>query len=285
MVKNVILVTGMSGAGKTSATAIFEDLGYYCIDQFPTQLIKQFVKMLIEENDKRYENLVVSTNSQDYQTFLSYFEGREMNVRIVFLDASDEELLLRYRFTRRMHPFILEGKAATIEEAIDLERDVFKSISYRQVFRVDTTKLSTKELRSALETKFNFDEKKDFVVSFVSFGYKYGVPLDVDLMFDMRFLPNPYWEESLRKLSGDDKVVYDYVIDQDITQNYLKRLIDFLDYSFIQYKNEGKNYLMVGIGCTGGQHRSVSVANYLFDHYQELYTCHKAHRDKQGVLL
>lgn len=284
MAKNVILVTGMSGAGKTSATAIFEDLGYYCIDQLPAQLVKQFVKMLFEENDKRYENLVLSTNSQDYKTFLTYFESREMNVRIVFLDASDEELLLRYRFTRRMHPYILEGKATTIEEAIDLERDIFESISYRKVVRIDTSKLTTKELRETLESKFNFDEKDDFVISFVSFGYKHGVPLDVDLMFDMRFLPNPYWEESLRKLTGDDEAVYKYVIDKEITQNYLKELIHFLDYSFTQYKNEGKNYLMVGIGCTGGQHRSVSVVNYLYDYYRDQYACHKAHRDKKEAL-
>lgn len=280
--QNVVLVTGMSGAGKTSAIAILEDLGYHCIDQFPVQLINDLGKIITKEHNDRYQNLALATTSQDYQQFLSYFEGREMNVRVLFLDASDEKLLLRYKFTRRSHPFILSGKASTLEEAIEAERDLFEGLAYRKLTRIDTTKLSTKELREQIEHKLSIDDKDGFAISFVSFGFKYGVPLDADLMFDVRFLPNPYWEESLRALTGDDKEVYDYVMDKKETKEYCEKLIPFLDYSFKQYKKEGKNHLTVGIGCTGGQHRSVSLTNYLYEHYKKQYQCHKGHRDKKG---
>ncbi|MDF9825216.1 UPF0042 nucleotide-binding protein [Breznakia sp. PF5-3] len=280
--QNVILVTGMSGAGKTSAIAILEDMGYHCIDQFPVQLIGELGKIITNQQaEDRYQNLALATSAQDYQKFLSYFEGREMNVKVLYLDASNEKLLLRYKFTRRSHPFVLSGKANTLEEAIEAERDLFNELSYRKVIHIDTTKLTLKALRELIESKLAIDSKEGFAISFVSFGYKHGVPLDADLMFDVRFLPNPYWIESMRSLTGDDKEVYDYVMESKETKAYLKRLLTFLDYSFKQYKKEGKNHLSVGIGCTGGQHRSVALTNYLFDNYRNKYQCHKGHRDKK----
>ena len=279
--QNVILVTGMSGAGKTSAIGILEDMGYHCIDQFPVQLIDELGKIISDQHDDRYQNLALATSSQDYQKFLSYFEGREMNVKVLFLDASNEKLLLRYKFTRRSHPFVVNKTANTLEEAIEKERDLFNELSYRKVVHIDTTKLTLAALKKLIESKLSIDAKDGFAISFVSFGYKHGVPLDADLMFDIRFLPNPYWIESMRSQTGDDKDVYDYVMNSKETKAYVKKLISFLDYSFKQYKKEGKNHLTVAIGCTGGQHRSVAMANYVFDNYRNKYQCHKGHRDKK----
>lgn len=279
--QNVILVTGMSGAGKTSAIGILEDMGYHCIDQFPVQLIGELGKIISDQHDDRYQNLALATSSQDYQKFLSYFEGREMNVKVLFLDASNEKLLLRYKFTRRSHPFVVNKTANTLEEAIEKERDLFNELSYRKVIHIDTTKLTLAALKKQLESKLSIDAKDGFAISFVSFGYKHGVPLDADLMFDIRFLPNPYWIESMRSQTGDDKDVYDYVMNSKETKAYVRKLTTFLDYSFKQYKKEGKNHLTVAIGCTGGQHRSVSMVNFLFDNYRNKYQCHKGHRDKK----
>ncbi|MDQ0360512.1 RNase adapter RapZ [Breznakia pachnodae] len=279
--QNVILVTGMSGAGKTSAIGILEDMGYHCIDQFPVQLIGELGKIISDQHDDRYQNLALATSSQDYQKFLSYFEGREMNVKVLFLDASNEKLLLRYKFTRRSHPFVVNKTANTLEEAIEKERDLFNELSYRKVIHIDTTKLTLAALKKQIESKLSIDAKDGFAISFVSFGYKHGVPLDADLMFDIRFLPNPYWIESMRSQTGDDKDVYDYVMNSKETKAYVRKLTTFLDYSFKQYKKEGKNHLTVAIGCTGGQHRSVSMVNFLFDNYRNKYQCHKGHRDKK----
>lgn len=279
--QNVILVTGMSGAGKTTAIGILEDMGYHCIDQFPVQLIHELGKIIKAEHDPRYENLALATSALDYEAFLTYFESREMNVRVLFLDASDEKLLLRYKFTRRNHPFIVFNKANTLEDAIEAERDLFDQLKYRNTVRIDTTKLSQKALKDSMEAKFSISDKQMFTISFVSFGYKHGVPLDADLMFDVRFLPNPYYIEGLKELTGDDAPVYQYVMDCAETKELINRLTPFLDYAFTQYQSEGKNHLTVGIGCTGGQHRSVTLTNYLYDFYRTKYNCHKGHRDKK----
>lgn len=279
---NIIIVTGMSGAGKSTAMSYLEDLGYHCIDQFPVALIGGLCDIIRKKSDKRYENVVLAVQPQDYQYVYNYFESREINVRGLALDASNEKLLTRYKYTRRTHPLIIGGYANTLEEAIEKERDIFNDVKYSSAFKIDTTKLTAKALGEIIESHYTIGEIERFSISFVSFGYKYGLPLDADLLFDVRFLPNPYWVESLRSMSGNDKPVYDYVIEAKETKDYLIKLCDFLDYSFAQYKNEGKNHLTVGIGCTGGQHRSVSLVNYLFKYYSETYTCHKGHRDLRG---
>lgn len=279
--QNIVIVTGMSGAGKTTAIGILEDMGYHCIDQFPVQLIRELGKIIKTEHDPRYENLALATNALDYEKFLMYFENREVPVRVLYLDASDEQLLLRYKFTRRSHPFIVFNKANTLEDAIESERDMFNNLKYRNVVHIDTTKLTQKTLRESIENKFSISQKQGFSISFVSFGYKHGVPMDADLLFDVRFLPNPYYIDELKELTGDDAPVYDYVMACDETSVLIEKLTSFLDYLLPQYKNEGKNHLTVGIGCTGGQHRSVTLTNFLYDHYKDVYLCHKGHRDKK----
>ncbi len=281
MEKHIILVTGMSGAGKTTAMSFLEDIGYYCIDQFPVNLIRELLDIIRSGVDERYNNLVLSVAPADYQPVYTFFESRDVNVRGLALDAANDKLLTRYKFTRRTHPLVINGDAATLEEAIEKERDIFNNVNYGNVFKVDTTRLSARALGEILESHYTIGESERFTISFVSFGYKYGIPLDADLLFDVRFLPNPYWVEELRELTGNDQPVYDYVMKADATKRYIEVLQNFLDYSFVQYKDEGKYHLTVGIGCTGGQHRSVSITNYLYQHYQKDYVCHIGHRDKK----
>lgn len=277
---NIVLVTGMSGAGKTTTMSILEDMGYYCIDQFPVELIRELGHLIRNQNDVRYHNVALATTALDYTKFLVYFENIGMKVRVLFLDASDEKLLLRYKYTRRQHPFLVKRLANTLEEAIESEREYFNAIKERaSIYRIDTTYLSTKQLKHHMEKYLKLGEKPSFSISFVSFGYKNGVPLDSDLLFDVRFLPNPFYVEELKKLTGNDAPVYDYVMKFEQTQECIAHLESFLDYVLPQYEKEGKNHLTVGIGCTGGQHRSVSITNYLYDKYSKKWKCFKSHRE------
>lgn len=176
---------------------------------------------------------------------------------------------------------LISNMASTLEEAIQIEREMFTGMKERAYYTVDTTFLKHNELKLKLEKVFAFSTQPVFTISFISFGYKNGVPMDADLLFDVRFLKNPHWVEELRGLSGDDKEVYDYVMVEEQTQIFLTKLTDFLDYAFEEYVKEGKNHFTVGIGCTGGQHRSVAITNWLFEHYREKYKSFKNHRDKK----
>ena len=200
-------------------------------------------------------------------------------MKTLFLDAGNSELLHRYKSTRRTHPLLLSNQANTLEEAIEVERQMFQKYINDSVITIDTTFVGEKELKRRIEQYFATNAAPAFSISFISFGYKYGVPMDADLMIDVRFLPNPFWEVELRPYSGNDKCVYDYVIEKPQTQEFLKRLVSFTDYAFAEYVKEGKNHFTVAIGCTGGQHRSVSVANYLYDYYKGKYNSYIEHRD------
>lgn len=277
--KRVILVSGMSGAGKSTATRFLEDMGYHCIDNFPVQMMSLLVDLIENSTDPRYRYIALSTSAQDFPEFQRGLKGEGIEVMTLFLDASDNELLHRYKSTRRMHPLLLSNQANTLEEAIDVERQMFQKYLNESMITVDTTFVGEKELKRRIERYFAKTAAPTFSISFISFGYKNGVPMDADLMIDVRFLPNPFWEVELRPYSGNDKCVYDYVIDKPQTQEFLKRLIAFTDYAFAEYIKEGKNHFTVAIGCTGGQHRSVSVANYLYDYYKDRYYSYLEHRD------
>lgn len=279
--QNIILITGMSGAGKTTAMSILEDMGYHCIDNLPVQLIEHLEEVMNEQADERYDNIALATTAIDYPKFLQYFQSLDVSVRVVFLDASDDCLLLRYKFTRRHHPMILAERATTLEEAIEVERDLFEELNDRAVLHIDTSKLDQSELKSVLMEKLALNQRLTFSITFVSFGFKHGVPLDADLMFDVRFLPNPYYIEELRHQTGDDQPVYDYVMSFDQTKDYIHYLQSFLDFVFVQYRQQNKNHLTIAIGCTGGHHRSVSIVNWLYKHYKNEYHCYKSHRDKK----
>ncbi len=281
MRKRVVIVTGMSGAGKTSSMGILEDIGYHCIDRYPAQLLDSLVDLIEKSNDPRFDYVALATSAIDFPQFMQCFSGSDMDVRVLYLDASNETLLLRYKSTRRTHPLLVSNSANTLEEAIGIEREMYKNIKDTVFLSVDTTFLTHQELKKKLDKYFSPAQRPVFSISFISFGYKHGVPLDADLMFDVRFLPNPYWVEELRDYSGEDACVYDYVIEKAQTKEFLKRLQAFLDYAFEEYVKEGKNHFTVAIGCTGGQHRSVAITNYLFDTYKVKYNCFKEHRDKK----
>lgn len=279
--KKVVLVTGMSGAGKTTATRFLEDMGYHVIDNFPVQMVSLLADMIENSIDPRYSYLALSTSAGDFPAFLSGLKGQNFTVEVLFLDAADSVLLHRYKSTRRMHPLLLSNTCNTLEEAINVERHMFTKNVNNSFIIIDTSYLSDREFKRKMEQYFAKGAAPSFSISFISFGYKYGVPMDADLMIDVRFLPNPFWVVSLRPYNGNDQAVYDYVMDKPETQEFLKRLLAFTDYAFEQYEKEGKNHFTVAIGCTGGQHRSVAITNYLFEHYRNTYRCYKAHREEK----
>lgn len=246
--QNVVLITGMSGAGKTTAMGILEDMGYHCIDNFPVQLIESLGKIINSTPDERYKNIALATTAIDYPKFLQYFANIDVNVRVVFLDASNEKLLLRYKFTRRHHPMMIFANANTLEEAIEIERDMFNALQERAVLHIDTTKLDQQGLKSTLMEKLALNSRSVFSISFVSFGFKHGVPMDVDLVFDARFLPNPYYIEELKDKTGDDSEVYDYVMSFDQTKEFIRHLKSFLDFVFILVANFLRIYVTRLIG-------------------------------------
>lgn len=285
MKKNkVVLVTGLSGAGKTSAMAVLEDIGYHCIDRFPSMILDYLIKEVSELKDGHFSNLALSVSARDFEKFYDAFKNVDCELIVLFLDASKEQLLLRYKYNRRNHPLIVANVANSLEEAIDAEIEDFSKIKSSATIIIDTTFLTVSKLSSRIERFFKVNDKESILsISFISFGYRKGLPMDADLVFDVRFLSNPYWEESLRLKSGNDIEVYDYVMADDKTKRYLRQLETFLNFSIEEYALQNKHHLTVGIGCTGGQHRSVSVVNYLYDHYRKEYTVYKDHRDAVEV--
>lgn len=277
--KRILLITGRSGAGKTSVMGILEDMGYHCIDQFPVKLLNEFASMLGQDSDPRYEFIALATNLSEFNDFRRKFDGMDMDVRVLILDCNADELLRRYKYTRRTHPMLISNKATTLEDAIYLEGELLKDLKDTAYLTIDTTFLKSNELKTKINKYFAMSNQPSFSISFISFGYKNGVPMDADLLFDVRFLSNPYWVEDLRPFSGNDACVYDYVMQSEQTKILIEKLTTFLDYAFKEYVTEGKNHFTVGIGCTGGQHRSVVIANWLFDHYGKDYHVYKEHRD------
>lgn len=278
-IPNIILISGMSGAGKTTAMGVLEDMGYRCIDQLPFKLLPSLIDYSEEGKDVRFTHLALSTYISDFQAFYTYLSGLNFNLSVVLLDASDSELLKRYKFSRRMHPMLLSNAASTLEEGIAAERRIFSQIKEQTITTLDTSVLTATELKQRLNQLIEVNRKSTFSISFISFGYKNGVPLDADLLFDVRFLPNPHWNEILRPFNGNDENVYNFVMNKEETMTFIQKLTTFLDYAFEEYAKEGKNHFTVGIGCTGGQHRSVSIVNYLYDLYGQRYQVFKDHRD------
>lgn len=279
MNQNVVLVTGMSGAGKTSAMNVLEDMGYYVMDNFPKELLPEFENLLQKEN--KYEYVALSVSAVDYLDFVHYFQNISRELQIIFLDCSDEELLLRYRFTRRQHPIISHNMATTLEEAIELERDLFNRLEENSNYtlHIDTTKISSNQLANIIRSRFHLKYSSEFTITFQSFGFKHGIPLDADIIIDVRFLTNPFYIPELRHKTGNQKDVFDYVMEDAKTQEFIVRLKNYLDFVFEQYHLQNKSHMIISIGCTGGQHRSVSICNWLYDEYKDTYHCFKSHRD------
>lgn len=274
----VVLVTGMSGAGKTSAMAVFENMAYRCMDNYPIALLNEFGELL--KNEKAYSHVAMAVSLEEAIKAIRILSNLDwINLQIVFLDASDEILLKRYKETRRSHPVLISNRTTTLVEAIEFERRLAGPISKLANIIIDTSKLKQAKFQDYLEHRFNQNNVNTFRISFVSFGYKHGVPKDADLLLDVRFLPNPFYIEELRECTGNDKKVYDYVMEKEETKVFVEKSIAYFDYLFEQYDNEGRMHLTVGIGCTGGQHRSVTLTNFFADHYSKQYQVNRFHRD------
>lgn len=284
-----VVVTGMSGSGKRTAMKMLEDVGFYCVDNLPVPLIEKFVELIATPNseiNKVALGLDVRADQPfgDAQCILDKLKENGYLFEILFMDASDAVLLKRYKETRRMHPLSLEGR---VEEGVHKERDILQGIKRKADYVIDTSNLLTRELKEEIDHIFvRNEEYNSLMVTILSFGFKNGIPADADLVFDVRFLPNPFYIDELKHKTGNDKEVQDYVMNFPEALVFLNKLTDMLDFLIPNYIKEGKHQLVIGIGCTGGKHRSVTLANELYvkmkDHGN--YGVKLYHRDiKQGV--
>lgn len=261
-----------------------EDMGFFCVDNLPAQLIPKFAELGMAGNGV-YERVVLVTDIRGGQNFDSLFEAldtlKEMHCEydILFMEASDECIIKRYKETRRNHPLAHNG--LSLKEAVQAERAALEPIRARATQIIDTSALSTAKLRGALQQAFgNGERNKEMSISVISFGFKYGIPIEADLLFDVRFLMNPYYVEELRHLTGLDESVRDFVMGSSQTVKFMEKLKDMIDFLLPQYVEEGKTALVIGIGCTGGHHRSVAITRALVDHIKELgYQAVENHRD------
>ena len=280
----LVIVTGMSGAGKSTALKMLEDMGYFCVDNLPIPLLPRFVE-LFDTPDTEIKKTALGIDVRGGQNFAGLKENLEemdqagIQYEILFLDANDEVLVKRYKETRRQHPLSGSGR---VDTGIAKEREKIAFLKMKATYILDTSKMLTRELR--LELEKIFVEGQSFCNLFItvmSFGFKYGIPQDADLVFDVRFLPNPYYIEGLREKTGNDPEVQDYVMDNDKGRIFLEKLKDMVGFLIPNYILEGKNQLVIAIGCTGGKHRSVTLANALYQilEKEESYGVRIEHRD------
>ncbi len=279
-----VIVTGMSGAGKSTALDFLEDSGYYCADNLPVPLIGKFVELL-SMPDSEIEKVALGVDARNGQSLeelgrvLDELSGSGINYEVLFLESSDDVLIKRYKETRRSHPLAGNGR---VDAGIAREREELKSLKKRADYIVDTSQMLTRELKASIDKIFISNKNyKNLFVTIVSFGFKYGIPIDADLVFDVRFLPNPYYFDELKYKNGNDKEVSDYVMSFKEADIFLDKLKDMLKFLLPNYIIEGKNQLVIAIGCTGGKHRSVTLANALYERMkdQEDYGFKIDHRD------
>ena len=279
-----VIVTGMSGAGRSTALRVLEDAGYFCVDNLPISLIEKFSELIYPGNTE-VTKVALGIDIRSGKAFdelaavLEELTVAGVNYEILFLDASDEVLVKRYKETRRTHPLAQNGRVA---DGIREERRRLEFLKKQADYIIDTSSLLTRELKQELDKIFVQNKNfKNLVISVLSFGFKYGIPTDSDLVFDVRFLPNPYYYEDLRKLSGNDRPVQDFVMGFEVSHRFLDKLIDMIQFLIHNYVLEGKNQLVISIGCTGGKHRSVTLANKLYERLRENtdYAVRIEHRD------
>ena len=280
-----VIVTGMSGAGKSTALKMLEDVGYFCVDNLPVQLIPKMADLLrVPGSELNKAALGVDIRSgqslDELAEVLEELDGAGMKYEILFLESSDNVLIKRYKETRRFHP--LAGNDSRVDEGIQKERERILFLKKKADYLIDTSHMLTRELKRELNKIFvRNKEYKNLYISVLSFGFKYGIPPDADLVFDVRFLPNPYYIEELRPHSGNDKQVRDFVMDNEKAEIFLEKMTDLVEFLIPNYVQEGKTQLVIGIGCTGGKHRSVTLANELFETLSknENYGIRIEHRD------
>ena len=265
----LVIVTGMSGAGKTIALKMLEDIGFYCVDNLPVPLMDQLAKLILRAPGL-HEQVALGIDIRSGEELpllanvLKEWRTRELPYEILFLDAGDDTLIKRYKETRRTHPLAGKGR---IDQGLIKERERLTFLKDGADYIIDTSQLLTKELRRELEKIFVENQDfKNLFITVLTFGFKYGIPSDADLVFDVRFLPNPYYVEELRSHTGEEKQVQDYVRQGGTAEVFLNKLYDLLDFLIPNYRLEGKNQLVIAVGCTGGKHRSVTIAEELYRH-------------------
>ena len=279
-----IIVTGLSGAGKTEATRSLEDMGYFCVDNLPPKLIPKFAEACVQSQGKIDKvALVIDIRGgiffDDLFESLNYLKAQEFKYEILFLDASDEVLVKRFKESRRSHPLAPGSRIIT---GINEERKKLREVKDRADIIIDTSKYAIKDLREEMSKNYGNAQQpeKDLSITVLSFGFKYGIPVDADLVFDVRFIPNPFYIPKLKPFSGNDEPVRDYVLAQEETKGFIKRTDDLLEFLIPNYKKEGKRQLIVSVGCTGGRHRSVAIANSLYETLAKRnYSVSVEHRD------
>ncbi len=270
-----IIVTGMSGAGKSRAIDAMEDIGFYCVDNIPPKLISTFYDLCNQVKDDSMKKVAIVTDIRGGGMFSGLFEALDKlkenncNYKILYLDSRDDVLVRRYKETRRKHP-LAENYLGSVLEAVQFERGILKPIKERADYVIDTSYISPAQLKERIVEMFLEDSSCAIMVNCMSFGFKYGTPSEADLIFDVRCLPNPYYIEDLKSHTGLDEDVREYVMKWDQTKGFIERWISLIDYMLPLYRNEGKSQLVIAVGCTGGKHRSVALAQYLYKHMLDL---------------
>lgn len=279
----LVIVTGMSGAGKSTALKMLEDAGYFCVDNIPIQLIYKLV-VLASGEAKEFDKVALGVDIRSGQALdeldeiLETMKEEGYHFEILFLDAGTEVLVKRFKETRRTHPLAVNTR---LEYGIEQERKKLAFLKIQADYKIDTSKLLVRELKGEVDQIFVLNQKyHNFFINIVSFGFKYGMPTDGDLVFDVRFLPNPYYVDNLRQLTGNNQEVKDYVMESPIALSFLNKLEDMITFLIPHYIAEGKNQLVICIGCTGGKHRSVTLVNELYNRLEKLeYGLKVEHRD------
>ena len=267
-----IIVTGLSGAGKTQAIDCLEDMGYYCIDNMPPALIKSFIDLTADGKGIDKAAFVIDVRGgklfDDFIESLDELKKDNIDYKILYLEATDRTLLKRYNETRRVHPL---SEGGSVESGLKKEREMLSELRKRADFIIDTSNMKSAQLWAEIKHLLTLEEnQKTFMINVRSFGYKRGTPMSANLVFDMRFIPNPYYVKSLRPLTGNNAKVSKYVLKHQVTQDFLERALEMIELLIPFYMKEGKYSLNIAIGCTGGQHRSVAVANELNKRLQEM---------------
>ncbi|MCR4892261.1 MAG: RNase adapter RapZ [Lachnospiraceae bacterium] len=277
-----VIVTGMSGAGKSTALKMLEDQGYFCVDNLPVPLVGKFAELSFapkSELNKVAIGMDVRTGLSGMEATLEGLKAQGYVFEILFMEANDQVLIKRFKETRRAHPLVMNGR---VEDGIGKERELLRYLKKNATYIIDTSQLLTRELKAELDEIFSKNKGfQNLFVTVLSFGYKYGIPSDADLVFDVRFLPNPYYVDELKLKNGNDIEVQDFVMKSPDATCFLNKLEDLLDFLLPNYVKEGKNQLVIAVGCTGGKHRSVTLANKLYERLSawQKYGCRIEHRD------
>ena len=275
---NLVIISGLSGSGKSTAVNVLEDLGYYCVDNIPPTLLPTFIELC---DNSEISKVALVIDIRERVSFdrapgvIEDFKKKGYPVDIIFLESSNETLVKRYKETRRKHPLSPDGN---ILKGITKEREMLKELKNLSNYTIDSSELNVHELRDIIKNKFDQSDTQNILLNIISFGFKHGVPYDADMIFDVRFLPNPHFVEGLRNLNGTDDEVLEFIMNNEQSLVFIDKIIEFLEYLIPNYEKEGKSYLTIAIGCTGGKHRSVAIAERIAEHFEFLSPITR-HRD------